>query len=520
VNLRRPQRDVERSVIVRTTPRETDAMARIQPDFSFKRDGRSLPEWLLDLVSEDAPARLAAGEALQAMMYGFPSAHTDLAHIDPDSWGAVADQADRFKNAARAALRSPDFNDYKFVRELILYRIALKEDWRRRMTKAGDEDDASNDLQERLLKRFESADGDPERTEAARRYMRWVCASFARGLKRGQDAYAGAESMSAPGVMASIVFDSLDTALLTDRPGLHAMLADKSMRTDALSALARIGPPAIEFAAVLFEQLDGDQVTHFSDSARALGSVGRDDPNVIDGLLRRLRSGPAAIRSRAAEALFHAGPPLAGRVDVALDLLIGATHSTDFVFSATPALASIGRDSEIAFRRVLELAEPRPPRWRTDENFPDHRYDQVMIERGAAINSLHFFNRFADRVIPVLVGALDTFEEYDPDWSHEGDHERVCAALEPFGPLAAPAVPRLVRFLDEWSVRPEPDRDWPKQVFRLLAMIGPLAAEALPALEQIREAQRDDDASPPSDLDPDDPLDRAIIVLRGRTIVV
>jgi hypothetical protein len=238
---------------------------------------------------------------------------------------------------------------------------------------------------------------------------------------------------------------------------------------------------------------------------------------VVDGLLRRLRSGPIAVRSGAAEALFHAGPLLAGRHDVALDSLIDATYSPDLASTAIPALASVGRDNAVALARILEAAEPRPPRWRTVEDFPEHRYDAVMIERGTAISSLRFFRRFADRVVPVLVNALDTFEEFDPDWTYEGDHQRVCVALEPFGHLAAPAVHKLVRFLDEWSTRPEDDREWPKQVFRLLAAIGPCAAEALPPLEEIRATQRGDGDADPTEFDPDEPLDRAIIVIRGET---
>ncbi len=68
-------------------------------------------------------------------------------------------------------------------------------------------------------------------------------------------------------------------------------------RDEAACALARIGPPAVDFAAVFFEELDAEQATNLFEGAWALGSIGRDDPDVIDGLLRRLRSGPVAIRS-------------------------------------------------------------------------------------------------------------------------------------------------------------------------------------------------------------------------------
>jgi HEAT repeat protein len=302
-------------------------MARQQPDFSFERDGRPLGAWLRGLAGEDATARRAAGEALQAMLYGVPSVHTDLADIEWGSAQAISEHGERFKAAIRAAVETPGFDARGFVHELILYRMALRDDWHRRMAAARDEDDAPNTCRDRLLQRLESADGDGERSEALRRYLRWVCANMARSLNRGRNAYTGAESIAAPGFMSSFVFDSLDELLLADRPGLHAMLADEDLRRDAARALARIGPPAVDFASVFFEELDAEETARYFgyEGAPALGSIGRDDAVVIDGLLRRLRSGSLDVRAGAAAALEHAGPPLAGRLEIALDLLLGAT---------------------------------------------------------------------------------------------------------------------------------------------------------------------------------------------------
>ncbi|WZO98466.1 hypothetical protein EP7_000045 [Isosphaeraceae bacterium EP7] len=492
-------------------------MAKQRPDLSLEREGRPLKVWLQDLVAEEAPTRRAAGDALQAMMYGVPSVHTDLAEVEWGSFETLHQQPERFKDAVRSAVESPGFAAHDFVSKLILYRTALRDDWQRRVDKACEEDNAPNAYQDRLLQRLQAADGDIERTEAARRYMRWVCASMDRNLNRG-DVYAGAEAMATPGVMAAIVFDSLDVSLLADRSGLYAMLGDKDMRRDAARALARIGPPGVNFAAVFFEELDAENLTHFfEEGARALGSIGRDNADVIDGLLGRLRSGPFAVRSGAAAALFHSGPSLAGRLEIALDLLLEATQTPGLVCAAIPALASVGRDSEMALRRVLEVSEPRTSRLRSARGFPDQSYDEVMAERGAAIDSLHHFKRFADRAVPALVDALDTFQEYDPDWGYEGEHGRVCAALMPFGPLAALAVPRLVQLLEEWLTRPETDREWPKDVIQLLASFGPPAAEALPLLEQLRSTQVDNDEPVSPELDPDEPLDRAIVILRRVT---
>jgi hypothetical protein len=487
-------------------------MSKKLSDVSFERDGRNLSAWLQDLVAEDAPSRRAAGEALQAMMYGVPSIHTDVTQV---GWNATMGQGDRFNAAVRKALRAPDFPTSDFVRRLILYRIALKDDWHQRIEGNKRELETPSPREEILWRRLEAAGDEAERREECRRYLRWLCASLVRTLERGKDRFAGAESMSPAGIAAGIVFDALGEVLLSDRPGLRVMLEDKEMFQHAAKTLVRIGPPAVDFAGLLLERLDADQARGWFEGAEALGSIGRDDPAVIDQLLKRLASGPEAVRIGAAQALGHAGPPLAGRLPAALDILIGATYKPHLAHAAIPALASVGRDSDEALRRVLEWAEPREPRWQTYENYPDYRYDEVMHERGLAIEALAHFRHYASRVVPVLIDAFDTFEEYDPDWTYGGEHERVCWALRQFGPDAVPAVPRLVRYLDEWLEQSEKERPWPKDVFGLLATIGPRAAAALPALDRLRALENEGYEESSSDLDPNNPLDQAIVSLRS-----
>jgi hypothetical protein len=486
-------------------------------DFSFERDGSPLSAWLRDLVADDAPTRLAAGEALQAMSCAMPSVHTEVSEIDWGSARDLAGHADRFKEAIRAAVRARGFPAADFVRRLIAYRMAVQDDWLRRVEQASRHREASGPLEERLIRRVQAAGDEAERAEATDRYLKWVFAHEVRDCKRSKAIYAGAEAMTAANIAARVVFDALDEILLVDRPGLRAMLGHKELFHDAAKALARIGPPAVEFAGFFLDRLDTQETAYRFHGAEVLGSIGRDDPAVIDGLLRRLRSGTDAARVGAAEALGRAGPPLAGRLEIALDFLLGATHDPLLVFAATEALASVGRDREEALGRVLELAAPRPPRWRPDETFPEYRHDEVMFERGAAIDALRHFRRFADRVVPVLVDAFDTFEEYDHDWGYHGEHGRICWTLGHFGPDAAPAVPRLIRYLGDWRARTDESLEWPKDAFGLLAAIGLPAAAALPILERFRPEPAHEGEASPDDPEPHDPLGRAILALRGES---
>ena len=130
------------------------------------------------------------------------------------------------------------------------------------------------------------------------------------------------------------------------------------------------------------------------------------------------------------------GPHLAGREEEALALLFELAHNADSPFVALGAIASLGRDRSQVVSWVLDQAAPATPRMRPCEGFPEHSYDEVMHFRGAAIDTLQFFTSFPNRVIPVLLEAFDSFQEYDPDFMHNGEHERVCMVLEEFGRTA------------------------------------------------------------------------------------
>jgi len=487
-------------------------MAGRELGLSFERDGRSLDVWLQELVSDEASTRLAAAKALQAIQCGVTGVDAKLSDIECKSSRRIERRGGRFNEAVRAGASGCRFPTRDFVRRLVARRIALSDDWLARVRQ--DRDQPASGVEERLIQRLTAADTEAERIEATRRWMRWLCASINRRCKRGNAILAGAEAMSAAGFMAMNVFDALDQALLADREGLWQMLTHKDLYRDAARALGRIGPAAADFAGFFLEQLDAQEKGFDYNGAPALGSIGRDDPVVIDALLWRVRKGSDTVGSGAILALGHAGP-LAGRLEVALDILLGATYKPALACAATWALASVGRDNEHVLRRVRELASPRPPRWRSDELHPEGRWNETMCERGSAISALRYFPQFSTEIVPVLVDAFDSFEEFDPDRDEHGEHGRVCRALGAFGAKAAPAAPRLARFLDELSLRSDDDPSSPDEVFRLLSSIGPPAFAALPALERFRARRAHQGETVSGSLDPDNRIDRAILAILG-----
>jgi hypothetical protein len=483
-------------------------MAKIPLDFSFVRGGRTLSEWLLDLVADDRPTRHEAGEVLGGMWMGLPRYSTKWTDVELPKGRAIAEQGERFKEAARAAVDASGFRRTYFVQRLCWLRLALYEDWLEKVNQKAGNRPNHHKYQERLIEKILLSDDEIERAQAARRFCKHFCASLTHDKKVN----AAAESMSASGMVSFLVFGALDQALLADPQGLWAMLRDRTLRHEALKALERIGPPAIRFAGFLLERLD--QATNYGfDGARALGSIGGDDAGIVDALFHRLRDASEMRRARAAEVLTHMGPRLAGRAEEAVALLFNVALGGDSRYVAIAALASVGRERSDIVSWVLEQAAPAPPRLRPCEAFPEYSYDEVMHHRGWAIDALKFFTAFPDRVIPVLLEAFDTFQEYDPDLTYNGEHERVCMVLEEFGRAAAPAAPRLSRYLEEWLDRQEQDKTWPKDVFRVLEAIGPEAAEALLPLWRMRSESLGDLAE--SLLDVDNELDRTIMTLQG-----
>lgn len=126
-------------------------------------------------------------------------------------------------------------------------------------------------------------------------------------------------------------------------------------------------------------------------------------------------------------------------------------------------------------------------------------YDETMYQRGEAIRALGLFRDFADEVVPVLIDAFEAFEEYDPDYTYHGMHERVCDAIRELGPAAKATVPRLIEYLQEFRAS---DESWasPRDVLLTLKALGPAASEALPVLEDWAAEDRREGYDPPDDL--------------------
>jgi hypothetical protein len=493
-------------------------MASVEPDLSFSRDGVPLSEWLRRLVDDDRRTRLAAGEALEAMVFAVPSVHTPLEDVTelPD----LARRAEAFEAEVKAALAAPAFPLPEFVRRLCAFRLYLHRDWLGRVDSAEALEGARDARTDRILDRLAATiQGDAPQALKAVAMARLgyvLAADFARGLADDEACYHGAEVTSRAGLASSRVIGLLGPELMAAPDALAMLLDEADQRREALPALARAGPSAAEFAPRLVRLLDeraGSAEYRPFDGAEALAAVGRGDPGVVDAMIRRLRHENPGVRAAAASVLACLGCELGGREREAIELLTPMLGREDEAFDAVRAFASVGRHVLEVRRRVMDRARPRPARMAPVWGLPEHLVDAVMWERGSALDSMRFFRDHADECVPVLIDAIDTFEEYDPDLSYEGSCGRVCGVLSELGPGAGAAALPLARRLNAR------DEDFPRAILQTLAAMGPAAREAVPLIEAFRRDRAGDEPLPDLDAGPvsefDDLAGWAIQRIRG-----
>ncbi|MCA9078102.1 MAG: hypothetical protein KDA93_23940 [Planctomycetaceae bacterium] len=462
-------------------------MADNTPDYSFVRDGLGLDEWLWKLVDESPAERVAAGEALEAMDWGVPSAHTDLSTLTefPDTEA----QGPRFEAEVRRVLATPEFDTKNFVERLGASRIAFNSEWQKKMSalisETNDLGDKYDRMAEELVKRIDSAEDETTRQHFLDRFARLSAVYIRKSCDTQKNPFEDSEPLLSAGFAVSRIFNLLDEELLEAPEVLDLFLSDSELIHEALSALQRIGPAAIAFAPKLLHNLDqfakSDKSYPSFNGAYALGSIGRDDPHIVSEMIDRLSHSNEAMRISAANVLEEMDGAVCDRAAEICDLLLPKLdrESEYEWFAALSALASVGRDLPHVRQAVLNWAGPRERKPRVHSGVSKLEYDLTMYERGTAISAMRYLSSYPDECIPVLIEAMQSFEEFDPDEGYYGSQSRIATTLSDFGEDAFPAVEPLCRYLDD------DDGDSPTAILDLFAGLGPSAYEALPALHNL-----------------------------------
>lgn len=454
-------------------------MSKVKCDSSWVREGRSLSEWLIDLVSEDRAVRARAANALGGMQFGIPRFDTDWADLED---APSPNQRDRFVAAVREAARADGFPTADFVARLGALRLALYLENQQEGRRSIDEMERENPREDRLIETMATSTNDEEKRHAARRFARLFCASLARDQKRSGEL----ESYSPTGMVSAWVFDALDATLLI-APSMLRLLYEAGDTHSVVGALARIGPGAASLADLIIPDFDRPDGSLWSAPTTAFGAISRDQPDLVEFLITRLRGDDALLRARAAMALESAGPHLAGRTDEVVDLLLTLTAMTEPDSTCIRALGSVGRLREDVADRLVQLAASRPARIVRIAGEFEHEYDAVAHERGAAIDSLGYMTAFPGKAVPVLIEATESFDEYDGDLCYDGECVRVLLALKQFKGAAAPAIPTLIGLVEKYIH--DVGADFPRVLLDTLRNIGPVAIDALKALRDIHRTK-------------------------------
>jgi hypothetical protein len=431
----------------------------------FVFENRPLGDWLLQLLDEDEAKRRTAAKVVTNRFYMprefLPKKESEVAAFLAD-----------FAVAVRKAVNAPGFPAADFVQRLLSLDVRLQELW---CAKARQDRERENEAERAELAKL----GEHPDEAARKRYLRRLSARTLRDFQKINQ--EGLHEVFLTGPALTWIIQALGDELLPAADVLRQMMLSRDKAHVASKAIARMGRSGLAFYGDLLEGIKHNDPNRYC--AKALGAILTSVPEKIPEVLQLACEKSSSSRIGAITALGVCGRKATDAypdVEARLRDMLEENAEESVWYAAVFALGTSAQSDETisSLLRQLEHAAPE--------------------KTGAIIVALGDMAKSPERVVPRLTELLDTFEEFDPDSSYHGEHERVTQALAAFGPAAASAVPALIRHIwtrpeQYWTKehklaeRPEPDAS----VIKLLGELGPLAAEALPALLEVqRELKR------------------------------
>lgn len=433
----------------------------LQTPDRFVFENRGLADWLLQLVDENSTKRRAAAKVVSDRFF-MPT------ELIPGTKRGVEQFFEEFRAAVRQTLAQPNFPASNFVRNILAMNFALQESWFARVAEDSARDAEADKVALAKL-------GEHPTEAAQKRYVRRVWIQMLRECKKIREEEP--HEVFVTGAASHWVIDALGEELLPAADILREMLSNRHKASLASDAIARMGRKGLEFYGDLLAGLEREDLNHYS--AKALGGVLKAAPEKIPEILQlafetKGRSQLGAIH--ALDACGRAATEAVPEVETRLREMFETSTDETLWFAALAALGACGQTTQTVTSLLARLDPAQP-----------HRAGEIILALGAMA-------RDPERVVPRLADLLNTFEEYDPDWSYHGDHERVVQALSAFSSAAASAVPALIRHIwtrpeKYWTRektladRPEPD----EAVIKLLGHLGVAASDALPRLLEVQK---------------------------------
>ena len=421
----------------------------------FVFEDRTLADWLLQLVDEDAAKRKVAAKVVTDRFF-MPI------ELLPGTQAGVEAFLEEFRAEVRKVVNAPGFPVAEFVQKLLSLNLALHESW---SAKVKEEHARDGEADKAALAKL----GEHPSEADQRRYVRRVWIHTLRECKRSREEEP--HEVFVTGAASAWVIESLGEELLPAAHILREMLSSRHKASVASEAIARMGRKGLEFYQDLLAGLGRDEGNHNHYCAQALGGVLKAAPEKIPEILRLASQVGGESQIAALWALGACGNTTAEavpEVETRLREIFETSTDEKIWFGALGALGKCGQTAETVTSLLARLDFREP-----------HRAGEIIIALGELA-------RYPEQVVPRLAELLDTFEEYDPDWSYHGEHERVVQALSAFGTKATPAIPALVRHIWTRQERSEPD----EAVIKFLGELGPAASSALPVLLDVRKEMK------------------------------
>ncbi len=433
-------------------------------DDRFIHEGRGLGFWLRELLCDDTGRRDRAVDVLGRM-------HCELTQeILADKSFDTEAHVEVFNAAVRETLDGPDFDAKQYVERLLDFIVTAQNE-QTRLTKE------ENERLDRVLDKLTARLGPNPTREEKDEYLKRVRRAIRAGCDEKNERNRRVEELIRQSTMAGLVFGGLREQLLLVPDRVRAMLHETTHAFGVGSVLERMGAAAAPFADDLIALLDAGRCGHHYSFAKTLAAVVGSDPQRVGQVVDRLDSPDKWVSIGAASTLGILGPKVGELAPECVEKLrkLTAAGDLDVRCPAISALGDVTAGTDVAVDWLLELSR-----------------DEDGWVKGAAISALGRVARQPQKVVPRLIEAFDDYEEQDPDYTHDSDHELVVKALQAFGAEAAPAVPALVEHI--WrepyeNERPQIDAG----VVETLGKIGPAAHEALSILEKLALEPREED---------------------------
>lgn len=458
---------------------------------SLERNGIPVSQWIERLIDPNLRIRIKAGKVVYAMMSGIESVDLDIDEAQFDVHVDVDKHRTHLSKAIFDSLSQSGFLVKRYLSELVQIEAEVRRQQREETQENIAGFNRTSARLDRIVDRLTdqlNETFDPERSKLlTNRLRRMVFIAAPSPYPSHASIELGFLPIAIQFVMSSARHHWLQAPeIIEDRLKNHDDCHDTLKWIGEIGREGQVWLPTLK---KLFVERDESNfpIDQFRTTILA---IGREDLELKEWLVWQLDSGNKAQRR---DALFLLAEMSADSHELMQKAIENFANQSEFDFAAFDDLIAIGRHHRFIRLFAIEMAKPSPPQWKkhTWNQFTE-TYDTAMHTRSCALESFKHLGDYVDEFGRVLLDAMDTFQEYDPDWCYQGPHGRVSDIIESLGPAAGPLATSFAdRLMDALE-----EGEHARAMLDALASIGAKAIDAIPAMQRYREATHDPEDGP------------------------